>query len=56
MDIRRRYLTLMVNETMTSLICLVCHFRLYYSFGYPDPDYLSRVQEELRLKGVTEDG
>ncbi|CAJ1085278.1 probable E3 ubiquitin-protein ligase DTX3 [Xyrichtys novacula] len=24
-------------------------------FGYPDPDYLSRVQEELRLKGVTED-
>ncbi|KAE8293422.1 putative E3 ubiquitin-protein ligase DTX3 [Larimichthys crocea] len=25
------------------------------SFGYPDPDYLFRVQEELRLKGVTED-
>ncbi|KAI9530790.1 E3 ubiquitin-protein ligase dtx3L [Dissostichus eleginoides] len=25
------------------------------SFGYPDPDYLSRVQEELRLKGVTPD-
>ncbi|XP_030277640.1 probable E3 ubiquitin-protein ligase DTX3 isoform X2 [Sparus aurata] len=25
------------------------------SFGYPDPEYLSRVQEELRLKGVTED-
>ncbi|XP_054637812.1 probable E3 ubiquitin-protein ligase DTX3 [Dunckerocampus dactyliophorus] len=24
-------------------------------FGYPDPDYLYRVQEELRLKGVTED-
>ncbi|XP_070825034.1 probable E3 ubiquitin-protein ligase DTX3 [Chaetodon trifascialis] len=24
-------------------------------FGYPDPDYLFRVQEELRLKGVTED-
>ncbi|XP_047465427.1 probable E3 ubiquitin-protein ligase DTX3 [Mugil cephalus] len=24
-------------------------------FGYPDPQYLSRVQEELRLKGVTED-
>uniref|UniRef100_A0A3P9IRB1 E3 ubiquitin-protein ligase n=1 Tax=Oryzias latipes TaxID=8090 RepID=A0A3P9IRB1_ORYLA len=24
-------------------------------FGYPDPEYLSRVQEELRLKGVTED-
>ncbi|XP_061759454.1 probable E3 ubiquitin-protein ligase DTX3 [Nerophis ophidion] len=24
-------------------------------FGYPDPDYLNRVQEELRLKGVTED-
>ncbi|XP_068997445.1 probable E3 ubiquitin-protein ligase DTX3 [Embiotoca jacksoni] len=26
------------------------------SFGYPDPEYLLRVQEELRLKGVTEDG
>uniref|UniRef100_A0A7N8XTQ8 E3 ubiquitin-protein ligase n=1 Tax=Mastacembelus armatus TaxID=205130 RepID=A0A7N8XTQ8_9TELE len=25
------------------------------SFGYPDPEYLFRVQEELRLKGVTED-
>ncbi|KAG7520691.1 putative E3 ubiquitin-protein ligase DTX3 [Solea senegalensis] len=24
-------------------------------FGYPDPEYLSRVQEELRIKGVTED-
>ncbi|XP_068608766.1 probable E3 ubiquitin-protein ligase DTX3 [Brachionichthys hirsutus] len=24
-------------------------------FGYPDPDYLVRVQEELRLKGVTND-
>ncbi|XP_008281377.1 probable E3 ubiquitin-protein ligase DTX3 [Stegastes partitus] len=24
-------------------------------FGYPDPDYLARVREELRLKGVTED-
>nr|XP_020474913.1 probable E3 ubiquitin-protein ligase DTX3 [Monopterus albus] len=24
-------------------------------FGYPDPHYLSRVQEELHLKGVTED-
>ncbi|KAG9340279.1 hypothetical protein JZ751_021726 [Albula glossodonta] len=23
-------------------------------FGYPDPGYLMRVQEELRLKGVTE--
>ncbi|XP_029362304.1 probable E3 ubiquitin-protein ligase DTX3 [Echeneis naucrates] len=25
------------------------------SFGYPDPAYLLRVQEELRLKGVTDD-
>ncbi|CAL8277625.1 unnamed protein product [Boreogadus saida] len=24
-------------------------------FGYPDPEYLSRVQLELQLKGVTED-
>lgn len=24
-------------------------------FGYPDPTYLSRVQEELRAKGITED-
>ncbi|XP_070765929.1 probable E3 ubiquitin-protein ligase DTX3 [Enoplosus armatus] len=24
-------------------------------FGYPDPDYLFRVQEELRRNGVTED-
>lgn len=28
---------------------------LLVSFGYPDPGYLSRVQEELRLKGVTEE-
>ncbi|XP_060931022.1 probable E3 ubiquitin-protein ligase DTX3 isoform X2 [Limanda limanda] len=25
------------------------------SFGYPDPGYLLRVREELRLQGVTED-
>lgn len=25
------------------------------SFGYPDPTYLNRVQEELASKGVTED-
>ncbi|NXN87566.1 DTX3 ligase, partial [Bombycilla garrulus] len=25
------------------------------SFGYPDPTYLARVQEELRAKGITED-
>ncbi|KAJ0036823.1 hypothetical protein NQD34_005500 [Periophthalmus magnuspinnatus] len=24
-------------------------------FGYPDPGYLSRVQEELRLKGITDE-
>ncbi|KAK2510482.1 hypothetical protein Q9233_017707 [Columba guinea] len=24
-------------------------------FGYPDPTYLARVQEELRAKGITED-
>ncbi|XP_033927412.1 LOW QUALITY PROTEIN: probable E3 ubiquitin-protein ligase DTX3 [Melopsittacus undulatus] len=24
-------------------------------FGYPDPTYLTRVQEELRAKGITED-
>lgn len=30
-------------------------FVFFCSFGYPDPAYLSRVQEELRLKGVTED-
>ncbi|XP_038609201.1 probable E3 ubiquitin-protein ligase DTX3 isoform X1 [Tachyglossus aculeatus] len=24
-------------------------------FGYPDPTYLSRVQEELRAKGITDD-
>ena len=25
-----------------------------YSYGYPDPGYLSRVQQELAAKGVTE--
>ncbi|XP_034770133.2 probable E3 ubiquitin-protein ligase DTX3 [Acipenser ruthenus] len=25
-------------------------------FGYPDPGYLLRVQEELRVKGITEEG
>lgn len=24
-------------------------------FGYPDPTYLTRVQEELRAKGITDD-
>lgn len=39
-----------------SEIGLICIFYSYFlSFGYPDPQYLSRVQEELRVKGVTED-
>lgn len=25
-----------------------------HRFGYPDPTYLQRVQEELAVKGVTE--
>jgi hypothetical protein len=25
-----------------------------FSFGYPDPDYLRRVQEDLAAKGITE--
>ena len=29
-------------------MCVCC------SYGYPDPDYLKRVQEELAVKGVTE--
>lgn len=37
-------------------IHLIRFFYTYFlSFGYPDPQYLSRVQEELRVKGVTED-
>lgn len=26
----------------------------FHRFGYPDPTYLQRVQEELAAKGVTE--
>lgn len=26
----------------------------FHRFGYPDPTYLQRVQEELAVKGVTE--
>ena len=26
----------------------------YFSYGYSDPDYLRRVQEELAAKGITE--
>ena len=26
-----------------------------YRFGFPDPDYLSRVRDELAAKGVTEE-
>lgn len=26
--------------------------RKYYRYGYPDKDYLRRVKEELRLKGI----
>ena len=26
-----------------------------FSFGYPDPDYLDRVRDELAAKGVTDD-
>ena len=29
-------------------VCVCC------SYGYPDPDYLKHVQEELVVKGVTE--
>jgi hypothetical protein len=28
---------------------------MYFSFGYPDPTYLTRVQQELAAKGVTEE-
>lgn len=39
-----------------SEIGLIYIFYSYFlSFGYPDPQYLSRVQEELRVKGITED-
>jgi hypothetical protein len=26
-----------------------------YRFGYPDPEYLSRVKDELACKGITVD-
>ena len=25
-----------------------------FSYGYPDPNYLKRVQDELAAKGITE--
>lgn len=30
----------------------VCLLFLFPSYGYPDPDYLKRVQEELKAKGI----
>ena len=29
-------------------------YLILFSFGYPDPSYLKRVQEELAAKGITE--
>ena len=38
------------------MLCLYVGFDLScFSFGYPDPDYLARVKDELAAKGVTED-
>lgn len=36
------------------MMCLVyVHFHFPDRFGYPDPDYLERVREELEAKGIT---
>lgn len=35
-------------------ICKEVIFFFFCRFGYPDPTYLQRVQEELAAKGVTE--
>jgi hypothetical protein len=29
-------------------------YKFHFRFGYPDPDYLRRVQETLAAKGITE--
>lgn len=30
----------------------IYYFNDFYRFGYPDEDYLSRVKEELKAKGI----
>lgn len=35
-------------------VSIIDYFTLNNRFGYPDPTYLQRVQEELAAKGVTE--
>ena len=37
----------MVHVTRTNIFT-------FFSFGYPDPGYLRRVQEDLAAKGITE--
>ena len=38
---------LVVNSTSPSK-----YIKLLYSYGYPDPNYLHRVKEELKAKGI----
>lgn len=45
-----------VNMNYILMLCLPFnkHFdsMLFHSYGYPDPDYLSRVKDELKSKGI----
>ena len=34
-----------INDFLIVCICV-------FSFGYPDPDYLNRVKDELKAKGI----
>jgi hypothetical protein len=31
------------------------YLMLHFRFGYPDPDYLDRLERELSDRGITED-
>ena len=44
-NVTRRNETNAINDFVIECICI-------FSFGYPDPDYLNRVKDELKAKGI----
>lgn len=49
------------TDIKRSKVCVLYKFNrlflmifIFYRFGYPDEDYLSRVKEELKAKGIVD--
>ena len=41
-----------LNKSSVNFQALLIYSSYISSFGYPDPDYLNRVKDELKAKGI----